>query len=107
MLGKLRIYEIDETYELTHEFQAHDNEIVSLDYSPLPLFSYGHLLASGSRDRLIHVYDGKKYYDILTKEHLSTAVVDVRFSESNDQIKLISSGAVSMDVKGDRIVLAQ
>ena len=93
MLGKLRIYEIDETYELTHEFQAHDNEIVSLDYSPLPLFSYGHLLASGSRDRFIHVYDEEDYSAILTKGHLNAAVVDVRFSESDGQTKLFSSGA--------------
>ena len=45
------------------------------------MHSYGHVLVSGSRDRYIHVYDGQDYEPLMTKRHLNSAVVDVRFSE--------------------------
>jgi WD40 repeat protein len=38
--------------------QAHDNEILSLDYSPSGIGG-GFLLASGGRDHLVHVYDAQ------------------------------------------------
>ena len=76
--------------------EAHENEVVSIDYSPYPMPDGGYLLASGSRDRLIHVYD-QTYSEPTIKEDHSSSIVSVRFAfderEKKGGTKLVSCGA--------------
>jgi len=56
--------------------EAHENEVLSIDYtyqiiqesnlkfSEIATDNPGYLLASGSRDKLIQIYDSKTDYDI-------------------------------------------
>jgi hypothetical protein len=56
--------------------EAHENEVLSIDYtyqiiqesnlkfSEIAIDNPGYLLASGSRDKLIQIYDSKTDYDI-------------------------------------------
>jgi len=54
---------------------AHETEVMSVDFSP----SSGRLLASGSRDRLVHVFDASKRYQLCeTLEQHSSSVTTVR-----------------------------
>jgi WD40 repeat protein len=53
--GILRIYST-QTFAKEYEIQAHDQDITTLDFSPLNDLGHDYL-ATGSRDRLIHVYD--------------------------------------------------
>ena len=53
--GILRIYST-KSFLKEYEVQSHDQEITTLDFTPLNESGYDYL-ATGSRDRLIHVYD--------------------------------------------------
>ncbi|XP_067317150.1 WD repeat-containing protein 62 [Anolis sagrei] len=88
--GNLRIHELrfmDEVMKL----EAHDSEVLSLEYSkPETGMS---LLASASRDRLIHVLNVEKNYKLeQTLDDHSSAITAVKFTGSGD-VKMISCGA--------------
>ncbi|MEW5312375.1 MAG: hypothetical protein WDW38_004014 [Sanguina aurantia] len=70
---------------------AHDAEVLSLSYSPVD--GQGRcLLASSSRDMLVHVYDALRNYELLqTCEEHGGAVTAVRFSPCGR--RLLSCGA--------------
>lgn len=52
------------------------------------------VLASSSRDRLIHVYDTEQQYGLLqTLSDHSSSISAVRFTETDGQLKMISCGA--------------
>ena len=54
---------------------AHESEVMSVDFSPLS----GRLLASGSRDRLVHVFDARTGYRLReTLDHHSSSITAVR-----------------------------
>lgn len=50
-MGKLRVFSTLK-FELIKEMQIHESEILALDFSDCIDF-----LASGSRDRIIHIFD--------------------------------------------------
>lgn len=52
--GNLRVFETDELEEM-FSVQAHQAEVLSIDFTN-PLCGHS-LLASSSRDRLVHVFD--------------------------------------------------
>ncbi|KAK1322204.1 hypothetical protein QJS10_CPA03g01833 [Acorus calamus] len=84
----------------THIQKAHEAEILSLSFSspgpkpdtegPQP--DSHHLLASGGRDQIIHVYDVERNFDLIESfdEH-SSSVTSVKFTHAGH--KLVSSSA--------------
>lgn len=96
--GILRVHSID-TLEEILSLQAHDSDIVKVDYNMhTPSEGEGEkgrmLLASGSRDRLIHIFDASQdYKPVLTVDDHNSAVSDLAFIRSDSTDKLISCGA--------------
>uniref|UniRef100_A0A8C3Q3L9 MABP1/WDR62 second WD40 domain-containing protein n=1 Tax=Chrysolophus pictus TaxID=9089 RepID=A0A8C3Q3L9_CHRPC len=87
--GTLRIHELSSMREVA-EVEAHDSEILSLDYFKPETGAT--LLASAGRDCLIHVLNVSQNYRLerTLDDHLS-AVVSVRFAGSK-KVQLISCG---------------
>ena len=52
------------------------------------------ILASGSRDRLIHVFDVEQRYGLLqTLDDHSAAIQSVRFTDANNKLRMLSCGS--------------
>ena len=99
MVGYLRIYDVESGEEIK-EILAHDQEVVCLDYAPYIFTGYGYLLASGSWDRLIHIFQSNNgYEDINHLEDHTSSIVSLKFAyhsaewDPNKWLKIISSGA--------------
>lgn len=91
--GNLRVYEMA-SFEQELFMEAHDAEILSIDFSPCADISgkQSPLLATASRDRLIHIFDVKRSFRLIqTLEDHSSSITAVRFCENGS--KLISSAA--------------
>ncbi|XP_030764315.1 uncharacterized protein LOC115888674 [Sitophilus oryzae] len=89
--GNIRIHDIAQMKEL-YKIEAHDSEVLCLEYSANES-SYS-LLASASRDRLIHVFDTKNGYDFVqTLDDHSSSITAVRFLNHSNNIQMISCGA--------------
>ncbi|CAH0761745.1 unnamed protein product [Diatraea saccharalis] len=74
---------------LLHTLEAHDAEVLCLEYAAQPA-----LLASASRDRLIHVFHVHKGYQILqTLDDHSSSITAVRFLNSGGGLQMVSCGA--------------
>ncbi|XP_030730422.2 WD repeat-containing protein 62 isoform X3 [Globicephala melas] len=88
--GNLRIHELHFMDELV-KVEAHDAEVLCLEYSkPETGLS---LLASASRDRLIHVLNVEKNYNLeQTLDDHSSSITAIRFAGHKD-IQMISCGA--------------
>lgn len=116
-MGNIRIHDLDSStagdIEEIKQIPAHDNEVICLAYSPSiepssvksigsPLTKERYWLASGSRDKLIHVFDSEANYETVTvlEQHSST-ITSVKFNQVNkivknqlqQEISLISSSA--------------
>ncbi|XP_025026919.1 WD repeat-containing protein 62, partial [Python bivittatus] len=88
--GNLRIHELKFMVEVM-KVEAHDSEVLCLEYSK-PEMGLA-LLASASRDRLIHVLNvGSNYKLEQTLDDHSSAITAVKFT-GNDHIQMISCGA--------------
>ncbi|XP_066525268.1 mitogen-activated protein kinase-binding protein 1 isoform X2 [Hoplias malabaricus] len=89
--GTLRIHELQSMEEILN-VQAHDSEILCLEYSK-PETGL-RLLATASRDRLIHVLDAEQEYSLLqTLDEHSSSITAVRFAANDGKIRMISCGA--------------
>ncbi|KAM3602699.1 uncharacterized protein V6R79_009223 [Siganus canaliculatus] len=89
--GMLRVHDLD-SMEETLKVEAHDAEILCLEYSK-PETGLK-LLATASRDRLIHVLDaGDDYSLVQTLDEHSSSITAVRFAASDDEVRMISCGA--------------
>ncbi|XP_026934662.1 WD repeat-containing protein 62 isoform X5 [Sagmatias obliquidens] len=88
--GNLRIHELHFMDELV-KVEAHDAEVLCLEYSkPETGLS---LLASASRDRLIHVLNVEKNYNLeQTLDDHSSSITAIKFAGHKD-IQMISCGA--------------
>lgn len=104
-----------------YEEVAHDSEILTLSYSKevdgnvathchmsvrdkrkvnekisLPIFAGLQFLATGSRDRMMHIFalrdGGAEYEPILSIPDHSGSVTAVRFTAQGDSVQLLSSG---------------
>lgn len=101
--GNIRIYDLHSLQSICL-LEAHEGEILYLQYSQPDESGYQDrlLLASSSRDRLIHIFDASSpRYDLIqTLDDHSAAITSVRFcyyntdvSSSNKQLCVISCGA--------------
>nr|XP_055166602.1 WD repeat-containing protein 62 isoform X2 [Nyctereutes procyonoides] len=88
--GNLRIHELHFMDEL-FKVEAHDAEVLCLEYSK-PETGLT-LLASASRDRLIHVLNVEKNYNLeQTLDDHSSSITAIKFAGNRD-IQMISCGA--------------
>ncbi|XP_061093161.1 mitogen-activated protein kinase-binding protein 1 isoform X2 [Conger conger] len=89
--GTLRIHELQSMEEIM-KVEAHDAEILCLEYSK-PETGLK-LLATASRDRLIHVLDAEREYGLLqTLDEHSSSITAVRFAANEGKVRMISCGA--------------
>ncbi|KAE8585529.1 hypothetical protein XENTR_v10021339 [Xenopus tropicalis] len=89
--GNIRIYDLGIFDELL-TIEAHDGEVLCLEYSK-PSTGVT-LLASASRDRLIHVLNAEKDYILeQTLDDHSSSITAVKFAGDQEEILMISCGA--------------
>ncbi|KAF1375278.1 hypothetical protein PFLUV_G00237920 [Perca fluviatilis] len=90
-MGVLRIHDLDSMEEILN-VQAHDSEILCLEFSKPDTGLQ--LLATASRDRLIHVLDaGRDYSLVQTLDEHSSSITAVRFAANEGKVRMISCGA--------------
>ncbi|KAM4542493.1 mitogen-activated protein kinase-binding protein 1 isoform 2-T2 [Odontesthes bonariensis] len=90
-MGVLRIHDLDCMAEILN-VQAHDSEILCLEFSKPDTGLQ--LLATASRDRLIHVLDASKDYCLVqTLDEHSSSITAVRFAANEGKVQMISCGA--------------
>ncbi|XP_070685010.1 WD repeat-containing protein 62 isoform X2 [Pempheris klunzingeri] len=89
--GNLRIFGLEFLDELV-KIEAHDSEVLCLEFSPT---STGvKLLASASRDRLIHVFNLEKSYSLeQTLNDHSASITAVKFTGESPEVRMVSCGA--------------
>ncbi|XP_029167192.1 mitogen-activated protein kinase-binding protein 1 isoform X2 [Nylanderia fulva] len=96
--GNIRIHDVPSLEEQCL-IEAHDAEVLCLEYSKFSQHSVNasRLLASASRDRLIHVFSVDQGYNFLqTLDDHSSSITAVRFfnqSNQDNQIQMVSCGA--------------
>lgn len=89
--GNIRIYDL-KTMRQIQAIEAHDSEVLCLEYTNDKIEK--RLLASASRDRLIHVFDVENNYRILqTLDDHSSSITSVKFIGSGLTFQMISCGA--------------
>ncbi|XP_074853149.1 mitogen-activated protein kinase-binding protein 1 [Carettochelys insculpta] len=90
-IGTLRIHDLQSLREML-KVEAHDSEILCLEYSKSDTGLK--LLASASRDRLIHVLDAGKEYSLQqTLDEHSSSITAVKFAANDGKVRMISCGA--------------
>ncbi|KAG1953652.1 WD repeat-containing protein, partial [Pimephales promelas] len=89
--GNLRIFGLQFMDELL-KIEAHDSEVLCLAFSPIETGL--HLLASASRDRLIHIFDVEKKCNLVqTVYDHSASITAIKFTGLNSELCLVSCGA--------------
>ncbi|XP_072030662.1 uncharacterized protein [Amphiura filiformis] len=89
--GNIRVHDLQFMDEL-HCIEAHDSEVLCLEFT-IPETGYN-LLASASRDRLIHVFNMDEQCSLMqTIDDHSSCITAVKFSYNNAQLQMISCGA--------------
>ncbi|XP_029111489.1 WD repeat-containing protein 62 isoform X2 [Scleropages formosus] len=89
--GNLHIFSLQFLDELL-KIEAHDSEVLCLEFSPLETGL--HLLASASRDRLIHVFNMEKDYSLeQTVYDHSASITAIRFTGDGSAVHMVSCGA--------------
>uniref|UniRef100_UPI0037E78C83 mitogen-activated protein kinase-binding protein 1-like n=1 Tax=Semicossyphus pulcher TaxID=241346 RepID=UPI0037E78C83 len=89
--GVLRVHDLSSMEEVL-KVEAHDAEILCLEYSK-PETGLK-LLATASRDRLIHVLDAEDDYSLVqTLDEHSSSITAVRFAANDNKVRMISCGA--------------
>ncbi|XP_053279605.1 WD repeat-containing protein 62 isoform X1 [Pleuronectes platessa] len=89
--GNLRIFALEFLDELV-KIEAHDSEVLCLEFSPT---STGlKLLASASRDRLIHIFNLEKNFNLeQTLNDHSASITAVKFTGESPEVQIVSCGA--------------
>ncbi|XP_029966677.1 mitogen-activated protein kinase-binding protein 1-like [Salarias fasciatus] len=89
--GVLRVHDLSSMEEIL-KVEAHDAEILCLEYSK-PETGLK-LLATASRDRLIHVLDAEDDYSLVqTLDEHSSSITAVRFAANDNKVRMVSCGA--------------
>ncbi|CAF1232697.1 unnamed protein product [Rotaria sordida] len=92
--GNIRIFDM-QTFKQIALVEAHDSEVLSVDYGQLSDMNVT-FLASSSRDRFVHIFDVSKDYQLVaTLDDHSAAITAVRFTFSSitSNLQLISCSA--------------
>ncbi|XP_043910552.1 WD repeat-containing protein 62-like [Protopterus annectens] len=90
-MGNLRIYEMQFMDEIM-KVEAHDAEVLCVEYSTPEMGM--NLLATASRDRLIHVLNVDSGYNLeQTLDDHSSSITAVKFAAADGQVQMISCGA--------------
>ncbi|XP_043998653.1 mitogen-activated protein kinase-binding protein 1 isoform X1 [Gambusia affinis] len=90
-IGVLRIHDLESMEEILN-VQAHDSEILCLEFSKPDTGLQ--LLATASRDRLIHILDAAREYSLVqTLDEHSSSITAVRFAANEEKVWMISCGA--------------
>ncbi|KAJ3347677.1 hypothetical protein HDU83_001898 [Entophlyctis luteolus] len=90
--GNLQVFELG-TFSQIRSMEAHDGEILGIDFCSELKHSNSHtLLATASRDRLIHIFNVNESFDLVqTLDDHTSSVTGIKFSENGR--KLMSSAA--------------
>ncbi|XP_073674484.1 WD repeat-containing protein 62 isoform X2 [Garra rufa] len=89
--GNLRIFGLQFMDEL-QKIEAHDSEVLCLAFSPTETGL--HLLASASRDRLIHIFDVESKCNLVqTVYDHSASITAIKFTGLNSELCMVSCGA--------------
>lgn len=89
--GNIRIYSLGNLRRIT-TIEAHDSEVLCLEYTNERIER--RMLASASRDRLIHVFDVDDGYRILqTLDDHSSSITSVKFIGAGAAFQMVSCGA--------------
>ncbi|CEP18800.1 hypothetical protein [Parasitella parasitica] len=89
--GNLRVHDMNSWELLTYQ-EAHDSEILSIDLTTPRNKDSPSLIATASRDRLLHIFDIKSNFQLVQSlDDHSSSITAVKFSE--DANRLISCGA--------------
>ncbi|XP_063219935.1 mitogen-activated protein kinase-binding protein 1 isoform X2 [Bacillus rossius redtenbacheri] len=90
-MGNIRIHNLNNMQELCF-IEAHDAEVLTLQYSRPEC---GHrLLASASRDRLLHIFNVEKDYSFAEAfDGHSSSITAVKFITAKDHLQVVSCGA--------------
>uniref|UniRef100_UPI00398E5FA1 mitogen-activated protein kinase-binding protein 1-like isoform X2 n=1 Tax=Pristiophorus japonicus TaxID=55135 RepID=UPI00398E5FA1 len=89
-MGTLRIFELKFLDKLM-KVEAHDSEVLCLEYSKPETGM--NLLATASRDRLIHILNVDKQYSLAqTLDDHSSSITAVKFAANGDVVKMVSCG---------------
>lgn len=89
--GNLRIFGLQFMDELM-KIEAHDSEVLCLAFSPNETGL--HLLASASRDRLIHIFDMERNYNLVqTVYDHSASITAIKFTGLTSDVCMVSCGA--------------
>ncbi|ESO91984.1 hypothetical protein LOTGIDRAFT_121618, partial [Lottia gigantea] len=89
--GNIKIYDMHFMDDV-RSIEAHDGDVLCLEYH----FIKGgpRLLATASRDRLIHVFDVDENYGLLqTLDDHSSSITAVKFASNGEKLKMLSCGA--------------
>lgn len=90
-----RVYHTSNFNLITNKIRAHEAEILTLDFSKPTKANPSLLLATGSRDRLIHVFNVLNNCEhIKTLSEHSASITSVKFANTqNGELKLLSCSA--------------
>ncbi|CAG8506616.1 2533_t:CDS:10, partial [Dentiscutata heterogama] len=89
--GNLRIHDLDTFKEITYQ-EAHDAEILTIEFTDKRMPGAPNLIATASRDRILHVFDVNNNFQLVqTLDDHSSSITAIKFT--NDGGKLISCGA--------------
>ncbi|KAH7730357.1 WD repeat-containing protein 62 [Aphelenchoides avenae] len=92
--GNLSIFDVSTpAFSKVITFEAHEGEVMCLDYNDPSKNEGQSLLASGGRDRLVHLLDASNGYSHLAvlDDH-SSSIVSLKFVNTADSFKLITAG---------------
>jgi WD40 repeat protein len=99
-LGHVRVHDLESSHSGTGDIEevksvhAHDNEVICLSYSPslqpsthrslgssIPMTKERYWLASGSRDKLVHVFDSENNYEAVSVlDHHTSTITALKFN---------------------------
>ncbi|CAG8803659.1 34586_t:CDS:2, partial [Racocetra persica] len=84
-------HDLDTFKEITYQ-EAHDAEILTIEFTDSRAPGAPYLIATASRDRILHVFDVNNNFQLVqTLDDHSSSITAIKFT--NDGGKLISCGA--------------
>uniref|UniRef100_A0A915EJ35 WD repeat domain 62 n=1 Tax=Ditylenchus dipsaci TaxID=166011 RepID=A0A915EJ35_9BILA len=92
--GNICVFDLTtKSIEKVADFEAHDGEVLCLEYTDPYKVEGLNFLASGSRDRLIHIFDASNHYEhlIVIDDH-SSSISSIKFLAVDNRLQIITYG---------------